>query len=251
MEVLDPNFLMPLSGTPGWLERRSAGEAVCEKLAMAIASGVFRIGDPLPGERELASTFGVSRETVRGAVRMLAGCGILDVSHGSRTRVRSDDVSALKLSTNRIQEINRYNIEDVHKARWLVEQAVVADAAEKIDTATLEFLEVSLDQQAAAISDPIRFLICDRDFHTAIYNSSGNPLLSNFVIDLYGYVMGHRRQAMSQPGAIEQSHADHRAILAALKAHDSEATQKAFGRHLDRIYASTKSAVGPDRREGG
>lgn len=247
MEVLDSNLLMPPSGTSAGLERRSAGDAVCEKLAMAIASGVFRIGDSLPGERELASTFGVSRETVRGAVRMLAGCGILDVSHGTRTRVRSDDVSALKLSASRIQEINRYTIEDVHKARWLVEQDVVADAAEKIDTATLEFLETSLDQQAAAMDDPVRFLICDRDFHAAIYKACGNPLLSNFVIYLYGYMMGHRRQAMSQPGAIEQSHADHRAIVAALKAHDRKATQQAFGRHLDRIYTSTKSAAGPDR----
>jgi DNA-binding FadR family transcriptional regulator len=225
------------------VERRSAVDIVCEKIAVLIATGVLQIGDQLPGERELASSFGVSRETVRGAVRNLVGCGVVDVAHGSRTRIINDDIGSLKLGATRIGQINRYDVEDVNRARFLMEQTVVGDAAENINAETLAFLDASLKQQEVAIDDPIRFLICDRDFHNAIYRACGNPVLAEFVMDLYSYMMGYRRRAMSRPGAVGRSYADHRAIVAALRARDRAETQRAFGLHLQRIHDSTKSEL--------
>ena len=87
--------------------------------------------------------------------------------------------------------------------------------------------------------DPVHFLICDREFHITIYHSSGNPLLADFVTDLYAFMLDHRKVAVSQPGAIEKSYLDHVAIYEALRAHDPQAATEAFGRHIDRIYATT------------
>ena len=78
------------------LERRSVKEMVCEKLALLVASGVLHVGDSLPGERELSSAFGVSRETMRGAIQILASRGIMDVAHGTRTRVISEETGSLR-----------------------------------------------------------------------------------------------------------------------------------------------------------
>lgn len=78
----------------------------------------------------------------------------------------------------------------------------------------------------------------------------GNPLLANLVLDFYGYMMGYRRQAMSKPGAIRQSHPEHCDIVAALRTHDPAAVQSAFARHLDRVYASTKSVLKEDGNAG-
>jgi DNA-binding GntR family transcriptional regulator len=52
-------------------------------------------------------------------------------------------------------------------------------------------------------------------------------------------MLDHRRVAVSQPGAIEESYRDHVAIYQALRARDPEAVVEAFGRHIDRIYATT------------
>jgi len=52
-------------------------------------------------------------------------------------------------------------------------------------------------------------------------------------------MLDHRRVAVSQPGAIEASYRDHVAIYEALRARDPEAVVEAFGRHIDRIYATT------------
>jgi len=218
-------------------------ERISDKLASLIASGILQVGDELPSERELASMLSVSRETVRGAIQTLAGRGIVEVAHGLRTRVARADIDSLTIGVTSPRAINSYDLEAVHHARLLVERALVADAARTMDDETLARLDRSLAIQRSAMADPVHFLICDREFHLAIYRSAGNPLLTDFVIDLYTYMLDHRRAAMSRPGAIEKSYEDHLAIMNALRSRDADATVAAFGRHIDRIYATTLSIL--------
>ncbi|WP_158814645.1 FadR/GntR family transcriptional regulator [Methylocapsa sp. S129] len=230
------------SQAPGvWAEinKHTVREKISDKLGSLIASGILHLGDELPSERELASLLSVSRETIRGAIQTLAAKGILEVSHGARTRVISQKIDTQKIGVTSPSAINSYDIESVHGARLLVERAVVAEAANRIDDETLLRLERSLAIQKEIAQDPVHFLICDREFHLAIYRCSVNPLLADFVIDLYTFMLEHRRIAMSQPGAIERSYRDHVEIFNALSAHDSDAVTAAFGRHIDRIYSTT------------
>jgi DNA-binding FadR family transcriptional regulator len=227
---------------PGvWAEinKHTVREKISEKMGSLIASGILHLGDELPSERELASLLSVSRETIRGAIQTLAAKGILEVSHGARTRVISQKIDKLKIGVTSPSAINTYDIESVHGARLLVERAVVAEAARRIDDETLLRLERSLAIQKETAQDPVHFLICDREFHLAIYRCSANPLLADFVIDLYTFMLDHRRVAMSHPGAIERSYRDHVEIFDALSAHDPDAVTAAFERHIDRIYSTT------------
>src|SRR6185312_4740811 len=98
--------------------------------------------------------------------------------------------------------------------------AVVAEAAERIERATLARLETSLAAQKSCLGDPVRFLICDREFHFAIYRCGANPLLTDFVMGLYSYLLEQRRMAMAQPGAILRSYREHTEIMAGLRARD-------------------------------
>lgn len=228
--------------------RRSVRALVADKVAALIASGILQVGDVLPSERELAAAFRVSRETVRGGLQILATRGIIEVSHGARTRVVSAEVGPVATGLREPKLINSYDLESIHASRLLVERQVVAEAAERIDGATLRLLEESLNQQRAAGGDPVRFLISDREFHLAIYRSSANAVLADFVSDLYTYMMEHRRKAVSMPRAIEKSFQDHLRIVEGLRAHDPDAVVAAFDLHLDRIYTTTRSilAAGED-----
>ena len=71
--------------------------------------------------------------------------------------------------------INSYELDSVHKARVLIERSVAAEAAVHVDEPTLARLEQSLAIQKQTMRDPVHFLICDREFHLAIYRSCGNP----------------------------------------------------------------------------
>jgi DNA-binding FadR family transcriptional regulator len=223
--------------------KRRVGEQISEKLASHLASGILQNGDDLPGEREIAAAFAVSRESVRSAIQDLASRGLVEVSHGARTRVVSADGATRQPGFLAADAINSYDLRSVHGARLLAERAVVAEAAEQIDSSTLARLEASLAAQKNCLEDPVRFLICDREFHIAIYRAAANPLLSDFVMGLYSYLMEQRRTAMSQPGAILRSYRDHTEIMAGLRAHDAAAVVAAFDRHLDRIYATTRAIL--------
>lgn len=227
----------------GSIVKRTVKEQISDKLASHIASGILSVGDELPSERELAAAFSVSRESVRSAIQDLASRGLVEVSQGARTRVISADAAGRELSIAGLRAINSYDLRSVHGARLLAERAVVAEAAERIDDDTLERLEASLAAQKQWLEDPVRFLICDREFHFAIYRCSSNPLLSDFVMGLYSYLMEQRRAAVSQPGAILRSYKDHSEIVAGLRARDAAAVVTAFDRHLDRIYTTTRAIL--------
>lgn len=230
------------------IARTTVRERISDKLASLVASGILQVGDELPSERELASLLDVSRETVRGAIQTLSAKGIVEVSQGARTRVVSQKIDTLKIGVTSPSAINSYDLDSVHGARLLVERAVAADAATRIDETTLKQLRQSLVVQKQTMRDPVHFLICDREFHLAIYRSSGNPLLADFVTDLYTFMLDDRRAAVSLPGAIEKSYRDHVAIYEALEAHDPRAATEAFGRHIEQIYATTVDVLA-DRRK--
>ena len=236
-------LFVPLPDMRGSIVKRTVKEQISEKLASHIASGILQIGDELPGERELAAAFAVSRESVRSAIQHLASRGLVEVSQGARTRVVSVEGAARPPGLAAAGAINSYDLRSVHGARLLAERAVVAEAAERIDGATLARLEASLAAQKQCLEDPVRFLICDREFHFAIYRCAANPLLSDFVMGLYSYLMEQRRTAMSQPGAILRSYKDHNEIMAGLCARDRATVVAAFDRHLDRIYTTTQAIL--------
>ncbi|WP_294640887.1 FadR/GntR family transcriptional regulator [uncultured Aureimonas sp.] len=236
-----------LENTPELREaivRRNVRDVVAEKIAMLIASGIFKVGDDLPSERDLAAALQVSRESVRGGVQILAARGLLAVLHGARTRVRSDDVGPEFRRSREPRLINSYGLDDVHEARLLNELVVVGDAAGRMDEETLRFLNQSLKMQENALQDPVRFLVLDREFHLAIYRRCANPVLAEFVGDLFGYMMQQRHRAVSEPGAIARSHGDHAEILRALEGRDRDATVRAFGVHIQRIYDTTLRVMG-------
>ena len=223
--------------------KRSIKDAIAEKLAALIASGLLQVGDALPSERDLAAGLAVSRETVRGAVQVLAARGILGVSHGSRTRVVKSDFGPVTIGIGKARVADAYPIEAVHASRLLVERDIVAEAARRIDARTVALLAASLEAQAEAIDDPLRFLICDREFHFTIYAQGGNALLADFASDLYAHMMDDRRAAVSRQGAIALSIRDHAAILDGLRENDAEAAVRAFVIHTERINATTRSVL--------
>ncbi len=239
----DPARITELPTFREAIVKRPLTNVISDKIATLIASGILQVGDALPSERELAVALNVGRDAVRGGIQNLAARGILEISQGARTRVRRSDVGSVTVGIATARAVEAYDIESVHAARLLVEREVDADAARNIRPQKIALLETLLDAQKKTLDDPVRFLICDHEFHVAIYQASPNRLLADFSTDLYSYMMEHRREAMSRPGAIAVSYADHVAIVAALRAHDPEAAAGAFAAHTGRIYTTTQSLM--------
>ncbi|HSI41398.1 MAG TPA: FCD domain-containing protein [Xanthobacteraceae bacterium] len=242
-------MLENLPGLKQHLSKRTMREQIAERIAHMIQSGLLRVGDELPSERELAQMLDVSRETVRGAVQMLAAIGMVEISQGARTRIIGTEGFGPSMFAH-ATELSRYGAQDVYMARQLVEDFVVREAARRIDPETLQRLEGLVEAQDAMTDDPVRFQISDAEFHQLIYRSGGNQLLAHFLVDAYGYALGYRRVALMVPGAVQRSIDDHRLILAALEARDPDAAAAATGRHITRVHETTLQAMRlpPDAR---
>jgi DNA-binding FadR family transcriptional regulator len=227
------------------VSRRTVREQIAEKLATMIRSGLLRIGDELPSERELASTLEVSRETVRGAVQALAAVGMLEISQGARTRVARVEGYPYSGAARDPDKIGRFSAEDVFRARRVVELAVIRETARLISRSDLERLSRLVEAQAEMSEDPVRFQISDAEFHQLIYRAGGNALLESFLSDVYDYALSLRRKVLLMPGAVAANWRDHQRILKALISHDPDAAAEATERHLVRIHRTTLLAMKP------
>jgi DNA-binding FadR family transcriptional regulator len=233
------DIIARIPGDKGQIAKRPVKDQISDKLAYMIHSGLLRPGDELPSERDLASTLGVSRETVRTAIATLQARQMIEVSHGARTRVLGPGPFPLHESVSTLGDLKHRSFEEVAEARVAVEIQVVRLAARRIKPAQLARLEALVGEQETMLDDPVRFQISDQQFHETVYRACGNELLADVVSDFYGYALEQRRRALQRQGAIAHSVADHRGIVQALRTGNAEAAVAAMQDHLEQVRRTT------------
>lgn len=230
------------------LKNRTKREILAAKLLEMIFSGLLRDDDELPSERDLGQLFGVSRETVRGALGMVAAYGLIQVSHGAKTRIRRSE-SLLQRCAELMPhmadlEINHFDLETVYESRKIVEVAISRRAASNIDAAGLKAMKGLLDQQSKLFQQPVHFQLSDKRFHKLIAEYAGNEILHGYSEELYAFGLNFRRRVMAQEGSIETSYREHLAIYCALCDRDPESVEAAVLGHLDSVYSTTAHIMG-------
>ena len=233
------DLLQRLPGGELGIAKHTVKDQISDKLAYMIHTGLLRPGDELPSERRLAETLGVARESVRAAIAMLQAHRMIEVSQGARTRVIGPGNSTLQDSLTAPQLLRNRSFEEIAEARAVVEQQVMRLAAARIGKAELARLETLLREQESMLSDPVSFQISDREFHSILYRTCGNGLLSDVVSDFYDYALDYRRRALQRKGAIARSVADHRGVVEAMRARDPELAAAAMSHHLERVRKTT------------
>src|SRR5450432_3651156 len=146
-----------------------------------IASGQLKPGARLASEAELASQLGASRNTLREAVRALVTARVLDVRRGDGTYVTSLGPELLLDGMSAAVELMQegFSLELV-AVRMILEPAVTALAATRMDTATLRQLDVLLTGMREAASEAER-VQRDADFHAVVAASCGNVTLASML----------------------------------------------------------------------
>lgn len=224
------------------LKNKTKKDILAERILEMIVTGLLRDGDELPSERELSSMFGVSRETVRGALGIIQAYGMIHVSHGSKTRVNRDEQLLKRndwLPESSSLQINNHSVDTVFESRKVIEAAIARQAAKNITQSQLNELKALLKQQSKMFSDPVRFQLSDHQFHLSIAEIAANPIFINYSDELYSFGLKFRRQVMSKKGSIEQSYLEHMAIYEALSQHDADAAEQAMLNHLTSVHQTT------------
>ncbi|WP_405837034.1 FadR family transcriptional regulator [Streptomyces platensis] len=197
-----------------------------EKIKGMIVSGALRPGDRLPKESELAAELGLSRNSLREAVRALSLIRILDVRQGDGTYVTSLDPQLLLEAMSFVVDFHRDDtVLEFLAVRRILEPAATAMAAGRMGTAELDALETQLD--ALGPSPSVEDLVaCDLEFHRGIVAASGNSVLCSLLEGLSGPTTRARVwRGLTQKDAVARTLTEHRAILGALRDRDAEAAR--------------------------
>lgn len=241
-------LLHRMPGGEQGIHKRTVRDQLADKLSYMIQSGLLQAGDDLPSERELSETLKVSRESVRGAIAVLADRGMVEVSQGARTRIVGTAGLTMVDTVRSMSGLKAQHPNVVNEAREQIEAQVIRLASARISAADLDHMRGLVHAQKQMLSDAVAFQISDREFHSTMYNACGNPLLTDFVSDLYDYALDFRRQALQRPGTIAQSVQDHERIVAALSTGDAQKAEQALAAHLDHIHQTTQAVMTPSSK---
>jgi GntR family transcriptional repressor for pyruvate dehydrogenase complex len=194
-----------------------------EKIKAMIVSGTLRAGDRLPKEADLAADLGLSRSSLREAVKALSLVNILDVRRGDGTYVTSLEPPVLLEVLSFIVDFHRdTSVLEFLRVRRILEPAATAMAAERITPEDSDGLRELLDSLGPA-PDAEELVANDLEFHRRIAACSGNSVLYSLLETLSRPTTRARVwRGLTQPDAIARTLAEHRAILDALTSHDPE-----------------------------
>jgi GntR family transcriptional regulator, transcriptional repressor for pyruvate dehydrogenase complex len=194
-----------------------------DKLKTMIMSGELRPGQRLPREVDLAADLGLSRSSLREAVRALSLVRILDVRQGDGTYVSDLSADSLVDTLSFIVEFHHdSSVLELLEVRRILEPAACARAAEQITRAGLVELERILHLVTA--KSPVEELVqADVEFHQAIAAASGNSVMASLIDSLSGPTQRARLwRGITQEGALARTLAEHAAIFDAIRARDAE-----------------------------
>jgi len=214
------------------IERQPIAEQVARQLLALVQSGNLKPGEQLPPERELAAKLEVSRPSLREALRALSLLGVLRIRQGGGVYVSSLDPESLLAPLHFFVSLDSRNLEDLFEARLIIESEITRIAASKISPENLAALKDCVDFEITDISDVDRFIESDVKFHQILFETVDNAFLQSFATSLH--ILGKARGEIttSIPKVMKQSLKDHKLILRAIEARDSDAAADAMKQHV-------------------
>lgn len=221
------------------------GTLIAKELASLIKQGVWFPGDGLPSERALAERFGVSRASVREALRLLEARGLIESRQGGRAVVKETAAAVGQLLAERIQDVDLVYL---FEFRLIIEPEAAALAAERASDENVTLLREILAQQERGLQDAHGFLILDMKLHNAIAKAAGNPVLLEIICALTAALRETRLRAIARTYNPVASLAGHRKIVEAIEAREPDRAREAMLLHLKEVEAS---ALGAGPSQGG
>jgi GntR family transcriptional regulator, transcriptional repressor for pyruvate dehydrogenase complex len=194
-----------------------------ESIRAMISAGELKPGDRLPPEQELADRLGVSRGSLREAVRALTQIKVLDVRRGDGTYVTSLAPSELLSGlASAIELLQSQGLEEVLEVRRLLFPPAAALAAQRVTPRQLAAMQ-AVARQLQATSDPDEISRLHRQFQSLIGDATGNETLSSILSGLQLRGDNARRAWLSSNPQMREVALEHqRMLLEALQRGDAE-----------------------------
>jgi DNA-binding FadR family transcriptional regulator len=212
-----------------------ASSAIADQVRTAIVSGKLKQGERLPPERELAAQFGVSRVTVRDALRALEAMGLVEIRVGARggAFVRAPSGSLVAQAMADMIAMSAVDAADVVEARLIVELGTVTLACARATEEDLQALD-ALDKRArAALKAGTYTRELSWEFHALLVNAAHNGAIEGLAQSFRSTLSMHPvRVREPRKRSFAATVDEHRRILRAIKRGDAAAARRELAAHL-------------------
>lgn len=230
-------------------KQQSVYERVMQEIRSAVFQGDLKPGDQLPPERDLAEMLGVSRTSLREALKMLSAAGIVTIKHGQGVFISSTDPDQYiqRFANQLFMQEDR--VTDLFEIRRLLEPQAAAWAAERAtpDTATelLELVRRTRGELGGRASGNLMLLAeSDGKFHQRLAEMTENQVLVRTMHHLLDLLTDLRALALSIPGRPLESLEDHERIARYIAAKDAEGASRAMHDHLEGVERDLSTKLG-------
>ncbi|MBV5341142.1 MAG: FadR family transcriptional regulator [Deltaproteobacteria bacterium] len=233
------------------VKQSKAYQDVVEQIQESIMSGTLKAGCLLPAERELKEQFGISRGTLREALRVLEQKGLIEIRTGVAGGSVIREVNSDNLSDNLGLLIRScaVSLKDLAEFREEMEGGVAALTAQRAGDKDLAQLDALLGEAEAHLARGSAgwdaFIRTDEQLHLALARMSGNLLFLTVLQSLYVNIHTYYVKYLPVNEVLLQENlADLRAIVAAITAHDAEQARSIAQSHVRRFnsYMENKAA---------
>lgn len=216
------------------LERAPLSELVAAEIEEAIASQKFAFDSKLPSEQQLADQFGVSRNVVREAFKLLRERGLISIQAGSGAQVLRPSAEITSLALGRYLRLSGepQSTEHLYQVRRLLEGGAAQLAAEHADEDDIAALGDCLERMAESVHSVEAWTDADLAFHLAVARATHNPLFTVLLQPLVDQLRAVITEGFLESGAAERGYEAHQEVYRSIQARDPERAYVAIIDHL-------------------
>ena len=236
--MIGPDAVAPVGGAP--IRSPKTAELVAGTLRRMVVDGQLKEGDFLPNEAELMAHFGVSRPTLREAVRVLESERLVEVRRGSRTgaRVRVPGPEIVARPAGLLLELSGATISDVMTARSGIEPMAVRLLTEAGTTEAFDALDRMLDEDIPAGWQSGRLAETTGEFHRRLVELSGNATLGIIAGMLHEITVRHTAFVFKERRPVSKADYEkvmrsYRRLMEFMRSGDGAAAEAHWRKHLD------------------
>ncbi len=192
-------------------------------------------GDKLPAERELAGLLGVSRSSIRDAIRRLEMVGLVEPRQGAGTVVREISTETLVSPLANVIAHRRQLVGELLDFRKMLEPPLAARAATHASTGEIAGMDEILRRQDRKVRAGELAIEEDSEFHYRIALASGNSVVLKVMDVVMDLLRETRSRSLQTEGRPQKSLAGHKRILVAIKRRDAGAAESAMRQHIQDV----------------
>ncbi|HEY6214800.1 MAG TPA: FadR/GntR family transcriptional regulator [Vicinamibacterales bacterium] len=217
------------------LKKTRLAEEIADRIRALMLDGSYPAGRPLPGERDLARRFGVSRGSVRDAIRVLETVGLLETRHGQGTFPRALDLDRLVVPLASVLTQSHDLQDELLDVRRMFEPAVARAAALRATSDDVVDLDRIVEAQRKKVKGGRSTIVEDTAFHAALARATRNRVVEQLMETLNALLVESRAMTLRQKGRPERSMRGHEAVVEAVRRGDGDAAARAMHAHIDEI----------------